>query len=368
MVFLWQLSKDCDKMDEVIFHQGNREAPKNGITSLPPHALAARMAALGQKPFRAGQIFGWLHGKRVADFEEMTNLPVKLRETLAEEWVIERPEVLRVQRSADGTAKYLLGLADGNCVEAVRMVYNHGNSLCISSQVGCRMGCRFCASTKNGLVRNLTAGEMAGEVYAVMAESGQQVNSVVLMGIGEPLDNFDAVMDFISIITDPGGLNLSGRAISLSTCGLVPGIRQLAERKLPLTLSISLHAADDETRGGMMPVNSRWPIAELMEACRDYRAATGRRISYEYALVHGVNDRPKDAAGLAALLRGTDGHVNLIPLSETDGNYRKSTGQAVRDFQQSLLDAGVNATVRRTLGADISAACGQLRTEHTQRK
>lgn len=342
------------------------KAAVRGIASLTKPALAAALECFTppQPRFRAGQVFSWLHAKRVTGFDEMTNLPAALRAGLKERFAIERPAVERVQQSADGTRKYLLALADGSRVEAVRMQYRHGASLCISSQVGCRMGCRFCASAKGGLVRNLTAGEMAGEVYAVLAETGEAVSGIVLMGVGEPLDNFDAVADFYSIITDPDGLDLSGRNISLSTCGLVPGIERLAAMKLPLTLSVSLHAADDATRSRLMPVNDAWPIAKLMDACRRYRGATGRRVSYEYTLVRGVNDRPEDAKNLAALLRGTDGHVNLIAVNEAGrAGCRATAAGEVQAFQKALSALGVNATVRRTLGADISAACGQLRAE-----
>lgn len=340
------------------------QAAKRGLSSLTKPALAAELAARSQPAFRAGQLFSWLHAKRATRFEEMTNLPLALRNALAEDFTIERPAIERVQQSADGTRKYLLSLSDGHRIEAVRMEYRHGASLCISSQVGCRMGCRFCASTKGGLVRGLTAGEMAGEVYAVLAETEEPISSIVLMGVGEPLDNFEAVTDFVSLITDPDGLGLSGRSISLSTCGLVPGIEKLAALRLPLTLSVSLHAADDATRSGLMPVNDRWPIASLMAACARYREETGRRISYEYTLVRGVNDGPADAEKLAALLRGSDGHVNLIPVNEAGREGLKATtaGEA-QAFQKALAARGVNATIRRTLGADISAACGQLRAE-----
>ncbi len=370
------------------------------LTSMPFEVLAAEIQALSQPKFRAAQLFGWLHAKRVDSFDAMSNLPAALRQQLAGCYTIERPAVARVQESADGTRKYLLRMADGECVEAVRMKYHHGSSLCISTQVGCRMGCRFCASTKGGLVRNLTAGEMAGEVYAVLEETrktraqrvfesgGEEaealnkprdaavledarqtvpITNIVLMGVGEPLDNFDAVVDFLSIITHPEGYGLSGRNISLSTCGLVPGIRRLAGLRLPLTLSVSLHAATDEARSAMMPVNDAFSIDQLMQACQEYRAQTGRRISFEYALAQGVNDGPEDARRLAALLRGTDAHVNLIPVNEAGREgFRTSGAGAVAAFQKELAARGVNATVRRTLGADISAACGQLRSEHAE--
>lgn len=332
------------------------------INSLTSEALADVVAGLGLPAFRAGQIFGWLHQKQVTSFEEMTNLPAALRQQLAAQWTIDAPRVAAEQHSRDGTRKYLLELADGNAVEAVLMQYKHGSSLCLSSQVGCRMGCRFCASTKGGLVRNLRAGEMAGEVYTVQRATGQRVSHLVLMGIGEPLDNFDNVMDFLAIITDPAGMDLSMRNISLSTCGVVPAIQKLAERRLGLTLSVSLHAAGNEARSALMPVNNAWPLEELLAAAREYQAKTGRRISYEYALTAGVNDSPKDAERLAALLRGSGAHVNLIPLNPVDGSpYGASEKAAVEAFQKRLGSLGINATVRRRLGSDIDAACGQLR-------
>lgn len=335
---------------------------KKSLSSLLPAALEDEMRKAGQPVFRAGQVFEWLHKKNAVAFDEMTNLPAALREQLEEQWVIDAPQVAQKQVAKDGTVKYLLRLADGNHIEAVLMHYHHGNTLCVSSQVGCRMGCRFCASTQGGLVRGLSAGEMACEVYAAQKDSGEKVSNIVLMGIGEPLDNFDSVMDFISIITHPKGQDVSNRNISLSTCGLVPGIEKLAERKLGLTLSVSLHAAEDETRSGMMPVNNAYPIGELMAACRAYQKRTGRRISYEYALVRGVNDSVEDAQKLAALLRGAGGHVNLIPVNPVDGSpYGPADKQNIDAFCQTLQKLGQNATVRRRLGADIDAACGQLR-------
>lgn len=329
-----------------------------------PDALAGLLAEMGQPAFRAKQVFGWLHQKRVDDFEQMTNLPAKLRQELAAGWDIAMPAVRQKQVSADGTVKYLLALPDGNLIEAVLMQYLHGNSLCISSQVGCRMGCRFCASTQGGLVRGLTAGEMAGEVYAAMADSGERISHIVLMGIGEPLDNFDNVMDFLAIITHPEGQNLSMRNISLSTCGLVPAIEKLAEKRLGLTLSVSLHGASNDVRGGMMPVNDAYPVQALVNACRAYQTKTGRRISFEYAMVRGVNDSPEDAKQLATLLRGMGAHINLIPVNPVDGSpYGASDTQNIHAFKETLQKLGMNATVRRRLGTDISAACGQLRRQ-----
>lgn len=337
---------------------------KKSISSLPLKRLGEEMAQTGLPAYRAKQIYAWLHQKRARGFGEMLNLPKGLREALDGEWAVDFPEVALKQVSADGTMKYLLRFCDGNHVEAVLMHYNHGNTLCISSQVGCRMGCRFCASTQGGLVRGLTAGEMAGEVYAVLEESGEPISNVVLMGIGEPLDNYDNVVDFIEIITSPEGLNLSGRGISLSTCGLVPAINKLAGLRLGLTLSVSLHAATNEKRGEMMPVNNAWPLEELIPACRAYQKQTGRRISFEYAMVQGVNDSESDAAQLAALLRGMGAHINLIPINPVDGSpYGPSDARNVQTFKEKLQKLGLNATVRRRLGADIRAACGQLRQQ-----
>lgn len=332
------------------------------IGSLTWEKLTGTAKELGLPAFRAGQIFSWLHSKQVTGFEQMTNLPAALRQELSDKFFIDAPKAVRVQTSKDGTQKYLFSLCDGNCVETVLMQYSYGNSLCISSQVGCRMGCRFCASTQGGLVRNLSAGEMLAQVYAAMRYSGHKVNRIVLMGIGEPLDNFDAVMDFISIITDERGMNLSIRNITLSTSGLVPAIQKLAQRNLGLTLSVSLHGADNKTRSSMMPVNDAWPLEKLIPACRKYQQATGRRVSFEYAMVKGVNDSEADAKNLAAMLKGMGSHINLIPVNPVDGSaYGPSDDKRVKEFCGRLNSLGLNATIRRRLGTDIDAACGQLR-------
>lgn len=326
--------------------------------------LAAFAKENGWPAFRARQIFSWLHAKGANSFDQMTDLPKTMIAQLEETCVIERLTVERVQKSKDGTEKYLLGLADGNCIETVLMRYEYGNTVCVSSQVGCRMGCRFCASTQGGRVRNLTAGEIADEVYTAARETGERVSHIVLMGIGEPLDNFDNVMDFLSIISSDKGVNIGMRNISLSTCGLVPMIGKLAERHLGLTLSVSLHAPVNEMRSSMMPVNDAYPLEKLIPACRAYQKETGRRISFEYSMVRGVNDSPQTAAELASLIRGMGAHVNLIPINPVDGSPYSATDAAnVRRFQKQLQDLGVNATVRRRLGTDISAACGQLRRE-----
>lgn len=335
-----------------------------GVSSYTLEKLTGFVTGLGQPAFRAKQLFSWLHEKRVQEFSAMTNLPKSFLQQLEQQCTIETLRPLRRQCAKDGTAKYLFGLADGNSIETVLMRYSYGNSVCVSTQVGCRMGCRFCASTQGGRVRNLTAGEIANEIYAVMADTGERVSHIVLMGIGEPLDNFDNVMDFLSIISCPQGVNIGMRNISLSTCGLVPMIYKLAERHLGLTLSVSLHAPTDEMRSSMMPVNDVYPVEQLIRACRDYQQETGRRVSFEYSMVNGVNDSPQTARRLAQLIKGMGAHVNLIPINPVDGSPYSATDAAnVKRFQTLLTELGVNATVRRRLGTDISAACGQLRRE-----
>ena len=328
---------------------------KNCISSCTLEGLTARMKELGQPAFRARQIFHWLHQKLVTEFSAMTDQPKTLLARLEEEYYIAAPAIVRRQQSRDGTVKYLFALADGNCIETVIMRYHYGVTACVSSQVGCRMGCRFCASTQAGRVRNLEAGEIAAQVYAAQKDIGQRISHIVLMGIGEPLDNFDNVMDFLSIISSPDGVNIGMRNISLSTCGIVPMIDKLAEKKLQLTLSISLHAPNDEMRSGMMPVNDAYPVAQLIAACRRYQQTTGRRVSFEYSMV--------------PLIRGMGAHVNLIPINPVDGSpYSATDAENVKRFQTLLTDLGVNATVRRRLGSDISAACGQLRREEAAKE
>ena len=340
---------------------------KNCISSYTLEGLTALMKELGQPAFRAKQIFHWLHQKLVTEFSAMTDQPKALLAKLEEGYYIAAPAIVRRQQSKDGTVKYLFALADGNCIETVIMRYHYGVTACVSSQVGCRMGCRFCASTQAGRVRNLEAGEIAGQIYAAQKDIGERISHIVLMGIGEPLDNFDNVMDFLSIISSPDGVNIGMRHISLSTCGIVPMIDKLAEKKLQLTLSISLHAPNDAMRSGMMPVNDAYPVAQLIAACRRYQQTTGRRVSFEYSMVRGVNDSPATAKELAALIRGMGAHVNLIPINPVDGSpYSATDAENVRRFQAKLESLGVNATVRRRLGTEISAACGQLRREEMQ--
>lgn len=337
---------------------------QTGISSYTEPRLVELVKEMGQPAFRAKQLFKWLHEKQARAFCEMTDQPKGFLAALEERFFIETLETERRQQSKDGTVKYLFRLPDGNCIETVLMRYSYGNTVCVSTQVGCRMGCRFCASTQGGRVRNLTAGEIANEVYAAARDTGERVSHVVLMGIGEPLDNFDNVMDFLSIISSPNGVNIGMRNISLSTCGVVPMIYKLAERHLGLTLSVSLHAPTDEMRSSMMPVNDAYPVKQLIRACRDYQQETGRRVSFEYSMVNGVNDSPETARRLAQLIKGMGAHVNLIPINPVDGSPYSATDAAnVKRFQTLLTELGVNATVRRRLGTDISAACGQLRRE-----
>jgi len=323
------------------------------------------LAGIGEPEYRGGQVYDWLHRRGAREFMEMSNLPMALRAKLQENAYINSIKIKKkLVSGVDGTVKYLYELEDGNCIETVLMRYRHANSLCISTQVGCRMGCTFCASTLGGLVRNLTPAEMLDQIYAAQADEGLRVGSLVLMGIGEPLDNFDNVLRFLRILSSPEGINLSLRHVSLSTCGLADRIRELARCKLGLTLSVSLHAPTDALRSRTMPVNKKWPLAELIDACREYFALTGRRISFEYALIDGVNDSPEHAARLAALLAGLPCHVNLIPMNEVrETGYRRSTGERIQSFRRRLEKGGVTVTVRRELGGDISAACGQLRRE-----
>ena len=335
------------------------------IKAMLPEEIAAALAEMGQPKYRAKQIFQWL-ARGASSFDEMTNLSKDLRAALAEQFYISRLEMLRKQVSAiDGTIKYLWKLRDGNCVESVVMQYHHGNTVCISSEVGCPMGCKFCASTIGGLVRRLEPSELLDQVLFSQLDSGLPISNIVLMGIGEPLDNFDNVMRFLELVNSPDGMNIGMRHISLSTCGLVDKIEQLAERDLQLTLSVSLHSPDDESRSKIMPVNRRWPVDTLLAACRDYFAKTGRRISFEYTMIDGVSDSPEQAQLLAKKLAGMGAHVNMIPLNNvTESGLHTSSRQAIRRFQTILEENGVTATLRRTLGSDIDASCGQLRRKY----
>lgn len=332
----------------------------NELKSMTLPELTEALRSMGEPAFRGKQVFAWLQ-KGIKSYDEMGNVPKGLREKLEAVYPLAVPRAARKQVSRlDGTMKYLWELADGNCIESVLMRYRHGNTVCISSQVGCRMGCAFCASAIAGKVRNLTPAEMLDQVIFTQRDSGEVISNIVLMGIGEPLDNLDAVLRFLELVNHPDGLNIGMRHISLSTCGLVPGIRRLAELELQLTLSVSLHAPDSETRSRMMPVNRAYDVEELFSACHDYFQKTGRRISFEYALIDGVNDHDWQADLIAQKLRGMPAHVNLIPLNDVAESPLKPS-KRMKAFQQRLECRGLTATVRRSLGGDIDASCGQLR-------
>ena len=332
------------------------------ILSMLPQEIEGELAALGEPKYRAKQIFDWL-SRGVRDFDEMTNLPKALKEKLKAEYTLYRPKVLSKQVSKlDGTIKYLWELYDGNAVETVVMSYKHGNTVCVSSQVGCRQGCAFCASTIGGLVRCLEPSEILDEVLFSQLDSGKPISNIVLMGIGEPLDNFDNAMRFLELVNHPDGMNIGMRHISLSTCGITERFDELAERNLQITLSVSLHAPDDETRSRLMPANRGRGVEQLMDSCRRYYQKTGRRISFEYAMIDGVNDTEKHAHLLAQRAKSVGAHVNLIPLNHVEERqFRPSTAGHMKAFIKILEDAGVNVTVRRKLGGDVDASCGQLR-------
>ena len=339
------------------------------LKNLTQPELADILKELGQPAFRAKQVYTWLH-KGVRSYDEMTNLPKALRDQLSANYPINPPKVVRKQESRkDGTIKYLWQLSDGNCVETVLMRYNYGNTVCISTEVGCAMGCAFCASTIGGLVRRLEPFEMLDEVLFTQIDSGLPISRIVLMGIGEPLDNFDNVMRFLELVNSEAGLNISMRHISLSTCGLIPKIDALAEKKLQISLAISLHGPNNEIRGKVMPVNKAYPIEQLLEACRRYFDATGRRIHFEYAMIDGVNDREEDAKEILRRMKGLPAHFNLIPLNHVEESPLKPSSKAnVSRFQKLLEDGGITATVRRTLGSDIDSSCGQLRRKYNKEK
>lgn len=331
--------------------------------------LQEEMLAIGEKKFRAEQIFKWLYVDKVMSFDEMTNLSLELRNKLKESYTICNYNILKKQESSDGTKKYLFDVLDGNAIETVLMQYHHGKTVCVSSQIGCKMGCKFCASTGIKFERNLTPGEIVEEVLAVEQDIGENISNIVFMGIGEPLDNYDNVIKAIRILNNQKGLNIGARHISVSTSGLVPRIYDLANEKIQCTLSISLHATTDEKRSGMMPVNNRYNIAELMKACKDYIKITNKRISFEYALAKDNNDNLEDAKQLVKLLKGMLCHVNLIPINKIEnGQYTKSTNENIIKFRDYLNDNGIVATIRRELGSDIDAACGQLRRKNLKKQ
>ena len=337
------------------------------IKSMTLGEITEALRAMGEPSFRGKQVFTWLH-RGVTAFDQMINIPKSLREKLAREYIITAPTVARKQVSKlDGTIKYRWELSDGNCIETVLMSYHHGNTVCISSQVGCRMGCKFCASTLAGKVRNLRPSEMLDQVLFTQLDSGKEISNIVLMGIGEPLDNRANVMRFLELINHPEGMNIGMRHISLSTCGVVPGIDALAQDNLQLTLSVSLHAPDSETRSRIMPVNNAYDVSELFEACHRYFKKTGRRISFEYAMIDGVNDHDWQADLLAEKIHGMPGHVNLIPLNDVvESEFKPS--KRVGAFQKRLESHGLTATVRRSLGGDIDASCGQLRRKEMKER
>lgn len=324
--------------------------------------LTEFLNSIGEKKFRAEQIFSWLH-RGVTSYDEMTNLSKVTRDKLNNISYVSSLEIReKYVSSIDGTVKYLFELPDGNCIESVVMRYHHGVTICISSQVGCRMGCRFCASTIGGLYRNLTAGEILNQVIFAQKDLGERISNIVIMGIGEPLDNFDNIVRFLHNVNHEKGINIGYRHITLSTCGVVPGIYALARENLPITLTVSLHAPNDKIRDEIMPVNHTYKIAELLKACREYYNTTNRRLSFEYSLIHGVNDSEENADELASLIKGLHAHVNLIPVNKVEErDYRQGSSKDIRKFHEKLASLGVNATIRRELGSDISASCGQLR-------
>ena len=341
-----------------------REFMKN-IKEFTLEELKEELKRIGEKPFRAEQIFHWLYIEKVKSFEEMTNLSLSLREKLMQKYTICNFNIIKKQESKDGTKKYLFDVLDGNAIETVLMQYHHGNTICVSSQIGCKMGCKFCASTGIQFVRNLTAGEIVEQILAVEQDSLERISNIVFMGIGEPLDNYENVIKAIRILNHPKGLNIGARHISISTSGLVPRIYDLAKENIPCTLSISLHATNNEKRSKMMPINNRYSIEELLKACKDYIAITNRRISFEYALAKGNNDNLEDAKQLIKLLKGMLCHVNLIPINKIEnGVYVKSTNENIMRFRDYLNEYGIVATIRRELGSDIDAACGQLRRKN----
>ena len=333
------------------------------LRSLSYEELKDSLAEMGEKPFRANQIYEWLHKKHIQSIDEMTNISVALRNKLSEKYDFGRFEIVRMQESKiDGTRKYLFALGDGNMIESVLMRYHHGNSVCISSQVGCRMGCAFCASTLDGLVRSLTPGEMLGQIYAISSDIGERISNVVVMGSGEPMDNFDNIVKFIGMLTDERGLNISQRNLTVSTCGLVDRIRQLADMQFQITLAISLHATTDESRRQLMPIANRYSIKEITDACDYYFEKTGRRITFEYSLVGGVNDSEEEAERLSKIAKPLHAHINLIPVNPIkERDFVPSKDRNIKALQNKLEKNGINVTIRREMGRDIDGACGQLR-------
>lgn len=343
-------------------------ADKTDIKSLRLEELTEEFAGMNEKAFRAKQAYDWMHKKLAREFDEMSNLSKDFREKCKEKYHFTSLKIIRVQESKiDGTRKYLFGLSDGNVVESVWMKYKHGNSVCISSQVGCRMGCRFCASTLDGLERNLLPSEMLDQIYAISRHTGERVSNVVVMGSGEPMDNYDNLIQFLKILTDENGLHISARNVTVSTCGIVPNMKRLAKEHFQITLALSLHATTDEKRKNLMPIANKYSIAELMDACRFYFEQTGRRITFEYSLVGGVNDTKEDADELIALAAPLNCHVNLIPVNPIkEREYVQSDLQHIQAFKTKLEKGKINCTVRREMGRDIDGACGQLRRSYME--
>ena len=343
---------------------------KTDIKSMNLEELISYMESIGEKKFRAKQIYQWIHQKGVDRFDDMSNISKALREKLEENTHLTALKKIDVQISKiDGTRKYLFALDDGNVIESVLMKYKHGNSVCISSQVGCRMGCRFCASTLDGLVRGLTPAEMLDQIYQIGKDIGERISNVVVMGTGEPMDNFDNLINFIELLTDENGLNISQRNLTVSTCGLVPRMKQLADMKLQITLALSLHASNQEKRKSLMPIANKYDISEVIDACKYYVEVTNRRITFEYSLVGGVNDTDEDAKELSALVRNINCHINLIPVNPIkERDYVQSNAKVISAFKNKLEKNGINVTIRREMGRDIDGACGQLRKKYIDRK
>ena len=343
---------------------------KKDIRSFSLAELKAELESIGEKGFRAKQIYEWLHVKLVDSFEEMTNLSKALREKLEANYEILSVAMLERQVSKmDGTNKFLFELQDGHVVESVLMKYKHGNSVCISSQVGCRMGCRFCASTLDGLARNLKPSEMLGQIYQIQKISGERVSNIVVMGTGEPMDNYDNFVKFVRLLSDENGLNISQRNITVSTCGIVPNMRRLAEEKLQITLALSLHGSTQDKRKVLMPIANKYELSEVLEACDYYFEQTGRRITFEYSLVHGVNDKDEDARELISILKPRNCHLNLIPVNPIkERSFEKPSKKAAESFKNYLEKNGINVTIRREMGSDIDGACGQLRRRYVEKK
>ena len=343
---------------------------RKDIRSYAFEELKTEMEQLGQKAFRAKQIYEWLHVKLVDSFDEMTNLSKDLRETLKEYYRIPMVSMLERQISQiDGTNKFLFELEDGHVVESVLMKYKHGNSVCISSQVGCRMGCKFCASTIGGLERNLLPSEMLGEIYQIQKISGERVSNIVVMGTGEPLDNYDNFVKFVRMLTDEHGLHISQRNVTISTCGIIPNMKRLAEEDLQITLALSLHGSTQEKRKALMPVANKYELPDVLEACDYYFEKTGRRITFEYSLVQGVNDRDEDANELIEILKSRNCHINLIPVNPIkERDFQRPSRKSAENFKNKLEKSGINVTIRREMGSDIDGACGQLRRRYVERK